>query len=683
MSWMAKLYATYEQGLKLNLSDEEKLMPISHTLQNAHINIVIDENGNFKRASVLEKMQIILPATETSAGRSSGGAPHPLADKLQYVAKDYANYGGKKTPYFHDFEVQTKNDCDYIDAKTKKPMREGYITKLKKWCDSSFSHPKAKAIYQYITKGEVIADLIREKIVYVDSENKLLTKWPYEVTSDKPLPLLFKVLPKDKGEIEQGSALVCWTVETESDPNTDTWTDPALHASWIAFNASLDAMEGLCYVVGEKLPIAINHPAKLRHTGDKAKLISANDSAGMTYRGRFEESEQACTVSFDVTQKAHNALRWLISRQGQRNGDQVIVTWSISNKKIPDIAAASYEFLDYDDMSEAGEDEIQLNKIDHSRDLGQLFAKKLGQKMEGYRADLGDFENIIIMAIDSATPGRMGITYYQEYFSKEFIARIELWHSQFAWQQRYVKKATASNSKKSENIVLRSISAPSFYAIAETAYGKTLTDSLKKSLYERLIPCVVEAAPLPVDLVNACVARASNPNNGENWEWERNLGVACALYRGFYLRHPIQSKRRNYSVELETSNYSRDYLYGRLLAIAERIERVALSTAKENRATTAERLMQRFADRPYSTWRNIELALRPYMQRLQNNRAPFLVDRQKEIDEIMCAFKHEEFISDKKLSGEFLLGYHCQRQAAYKKSNDGENENLEISETTV
>lgn len=63
MSWMAKLYETYEQGMALDLPEDKRLMPISHTLQNAHINIQIDDNGNFLRAKVLEKTQIVLPAT--------------------------------------------------------------------------------------------------------------------------------------------------------------------------------------------------------------------------------------------------------------------------------------------------------------------------------------------------------------------------------------------------------------------------------------------------------------------------------------------------------------------------------------------------------------------------------------------------------------------------------------------
>ena len=48
-----------------------------------------------------------------------------------------------------------------------------------------------------------------------------------------------------------------------------------------------------------------------------------------------------------------------------------------------------------------------------------------------------------------------------------------------------------------------------------------------------------------------------------------------------------------------------------------RFSRIALQLAKENRGTTASRLMQRFADRPFSTWKNIEEALKPYKDRIR------------------------------------------------------------------
>ena len=125
---------------------------------------------------------------------------------------------------------------------------------------------------------------------------------------------------------------------------------------------------------------------------------------------------------------------------------------------------------------------------------------------------------------------------------------------------------------------------------------------------------------------------------------------------------------------LEKDKKSRDYLYGRLLAIAERVEEVALNVGGESRPTTAARLMQRFADRPFSTWRNIELGLQPYMQRLQGKRAGFLTNRNKELDAVHDAFSPDDFISDKPLSGEFLLGYHCQKQD-WRNKKETNNEN--------
>ncbi|MCK5542678.1 MAG: type I-C CRISPR-associated protein Cas8c/Csd1 [Desulfobacterales bacterium] len=660
MSWMAKLYDTYEAGAALDLPEKEHLMPISHTLQNAHINIVIDGDGNFKRASVLEKTQIVLPATEKSAGRSGRKPPpHPLADKIQYVAKNYLDYGGSISFY-----------SEYNDL-------------LKEWCKSEFSHPKAQMVLKYIDKGQVIEDLVANKILHTDENNRLLKKWEPEVTPENPQPLIFKILPKKKDKktkenyTDQGSALVCWTVETVGDMNSKTWLDNSLQQSWIKFDTSSGGAEGLCFISGKKQILSLNHPAKLRHTGDKAKLISANDMSGFTFKGRFIDTKeslkmngsQAVGVGMEVTQKAHNALRWLISRQGYRNGDQVYVAWAVSGQEIPEpLTSSSFSFtLEQEHTSE----------IDHNIDLGASFALKLKKYMAGYRATLEPNEQIMIMGLDSATPGRMGIIYYRELLASEFLDRLHEWHSQFSWLQRFTKEVSSSDmGKKPQKKIIWLVSSPVPWNIAEAAYGAVLksNSSLKKSLLERLLPCIIDGQQLPRDIMLAAVRRASNRNNCENWEWQRNLGVACALFKGFYLRHPNKIKRREYAMALEKERTTRDYLYGRLLAIAERIEEVALGIGGENRPTTSARLMQRFADRPFSTWRNIELGLQPYMQRLQVSRTGFLVNRKKELDEIQCTFAADDFTSDKALSGEFLLGYHCQRQSLYKKiENDKED----------
>lgn len=114
---------------------------------------------------------------------------------------------------------------------------------------------------------------------------------------------------------------------------------------------------------------------------------------------------------------------------------------------------------------------------------------------------------------------------------------------------------------------------------------------------------------------------------------------------------------------LEEDRTTRDYLYGRLLAIAEKIEEMAMVVADEKPKTTvASRLMQRFADNPFSTWLNIEKGIVPYQERLKNNIAPLAEGYKRLLDDVSDSFKIEEFKSKEHLTGEYLLGYHSQRK---------------------
>lgn len=647
MSWMQKLYRTYESILEQSVTDDtEPLTPVGHTIQNAHIVIVIDGQGNFQTARVMPpKTAILLPATESSENRTSGEAPHPLADKIQYVAKDYANYGGEKKAYF-----------------------DGYLKQLKAWCESPFTHLKVQAVLNYVAKGRVVADLVAAGIFPLDSEGKVLNKWEAEGDA----PPIFSVLPKTKGEIEFGSALVCWQVEIAGDVHSQTWTDKTIQQSWADYAASEKAEKGFCLVQGKEAVISTMHPAKLRHTGDKAKLISSNDTAGYTFRGRFATAEEAASISADVSAKAHSALRWLISHQGIRNGDQVTVAWAISGKPIPSPMKDISTELDWADMENwdisavENPDEAAVQRLpenseaspDWSVNIGRAVAQIIKKKLHGYQAELKDHEQISLIMLDSATPGRMALTYYQEFLPADYFANLDAWIDDFSWYQRY--SIEVSNGKKTDKRTQWRFVPPSPYSIAEAVYGKSLSDTLKKQLYARLLPVIAggTSMPIPEDLVRQSFQAACNPNGCENWEWQRNIGVACALYKGWCARHHDLSQRRTYPMSLDTKNCSRDYLYGRLLAVAENTESYALYLAGEKRATTAERYMQRFAEHPFATWRNIELALKPYQERLRNNGKD---TGAQAIGEIMELFAIDDFTCDDKLSGEFLLGYHCQK----------------------
>jgi CRISPR-associated protein Csd1 len=130
---------------------------------------------------------------------------------------------------------------------------------------------------------------------------------------------------------------------------------------------------------------------------------------------------------------------------------------------------------------------------------------------------------------------------------------------------------------------------------------------------------------------------------------------------------------------LEKDRMTRDYLFGRLLALAEHMEGRALYVAGEKRATNAEKLMQRFAERPYSTWRILETGLTPYKVRLRAKRPGFLHGMEAETDAIINAFHPDDFTSDTRLTGEFLLGYHCQRAALWLSARQDEGSDASAS----
>lgn len=642
MSWIQKLYETYEQCKGHEPPGSERLMPISHTPQQAHIEITLDVAGNFKGARIVQKEGTIIPATEQSAGRTGSGAlPHPLCDKVQYCANDYLAHGGKKRSFFNEYEEQ-----------------------LAAWCNSEFSHAKARAVLAYIRKHSVVSDLANEKILHLGADGKLLTQW----AGNNDTPDIFRLLTAKEGERDQGDAFIRWHVREDGNPCTAVWEDPTLQEAWGAFDASTKELKGVCMVTGDShAALTTNHPKRIRHAGDGAKLISANDSSGYTFRGRFTDDtgQQACGVSYEVTQKAHNALRWLIQRQAFRSGDQVIVTWSVAGKPVPDPFKDSLSlFLDSAKISQDNDAIIEQPNVG---DVGQAFAIKLRKAIAGYSTKLAPTEDVIVLGLDSATPGRMAITFYRELKGSDFLNRVQRWHEQNAWLQNFGKES-------------KFVGAPAPRDIAEAAYGRRLDDNLRKATVERLLPCIIDGVQLPRDLVESVVRRTCNrvsfekDKSGNQWEWEKYLGIACALFRGSY-------QEREYQMTLETERTSRDYLYGRLLSIAEHIEGRALYVGGEKRDTTAAKLMQRFADRPNSTWRTIELALAPYKSRLRAKRPAFMHGMETLLDEVVTKFEGDDFLSDRKLSGEFLLGYHCQRQALNPTKSDKPDESASDTDT--
>lgn len=663
MSWMQKLYRTYEYIQEQDLDDENLALPF-HMSKAVHLKVILNDKAELVGAEPIKK-QLPIQITEDSSKRSGSTiAPYALHDGLQYIAKTAEKYltieylneiakkkapqkGGKK---WQEFLTGTDEDKQKFANKEKEKYKkcfESYESQLSGW--AKFGNlQEIEIVLQYIQKGSLIEDLL-DKEIFSFKDNILLSG------KDDPFDLT-----------------IVWAIDMSGlgDLHSDLWDKPCIQNQWIEYQESLiqkGRHKSLCCITGD-----LDYPTEAypRINGN-AKLVSADGgSTGFTFRGRFygdkdngaksELGSQAVILGKNASHKAFSTLKWLINRQGIRNGKQVILIWS-SNCISDEDKLLSSLYWDEDDIYASL---LSEDKVDHSANLGFETAEQLKKKLHGYKEKLAINEQISLLIVDepSKIGGRMSLTFYQEKLRNDYFRGLDEWQDDFAWYQEY---------KSSWPFI-----APSLERIAKVILTKTEFEDknrkLRRQLYARLLPVIAggTSVQIPEDLVQKSFQVACNPFTNHRLEdgekirsanWQRNIGVACALYKGWCARkYPSQ---RRYSMSLDTENRSRDYLYGRLIAQAESMEWYALylqnGKKTPTRATNAERYFQQFAQRPYSTWRNLSSEkLVPYQNYLTSQGKDFY---KQAIGEIMELFQRDDYVCDDKLSGEFLLGYHCQK----------------------
>ena len=617
MSWMNDLYQTYEANADLaaeNIGSEKAvLLPVSHSTQNAQIEITLDLEGNFLDAEQVSKDQAVtvIPVTEDSAARSSNACPHPLEDKLEYLAGDYKAYTG-------------------IDNEKKHSL---YLEGLEEWCESPYSLPPVRAICSYITKGHILGDLIEKGIVACNADTGQLTNDKINGISQKDCFIRFTV---DSGQAGTEDAV---------------YQNKEVFRAYINYYEQKKNIRDLCYVSGKRVACSDKHGAKIRNAGDKAKLISANDNSGFTFRGRFSDSGQAVSVGYDVSQKAHSALRWLIQKQGFHIGELSIVAWEISGEDIPDIEKSSSESI-FGDVHEEPEDFTN-----------ETYMRNLWRAVHGYQKKLDDNTQVVVMGVEAATTGRLSIRFYHKMSGSIFFKNICYWYETCFW--RFLVK-----DKADENHWFWFAGSPALQSMAEAAFGNK-NEKVIKSTMERLLPCIVEGRPIPKDIVRAAVHRASNPTSFESRaQYQHTVGVTCAMIRKMrYDITKLNEKKEEWTMELDRQETDRSYLFGRLLGAARKLEEVALFYAKESgRSTAAERYQQQFERRPPQTWQVIDRCLQPYKQKLKAMGKTYY---ENELMSIYSLFEKGDFGKKERLTELYLLGYSCQWNSyRNKEEND-------------
>lgn len=597
MGLMTQAYNTYcameKQYVGVYGEAEEPLVPVSHQIAKADLEITLDSEGNLLDARQVDPKEAttIIPVTEQSAGRTGDTCcAHPLCDQLRFFSPRYpAKY-------------------------------EAYLTQLHRWEGSPYSHPKLSAIAGYVEKGSILEDMSRLGLISLN----------------------------EKGMPTKEKLLVRWRVEAGTEGNVAAcWQDRTLFQAFIDYYAAGQKSDPVyCMVSGKNALPANQHPKKIINICANAKLISANDTSGFTYRGRFQTDAQAMTMSYEASQKIHSALHWLSANQGVAIGGRTFLCWNPQGIEIPKPQAT---FL-------RGNTANQEKYSDYRKALSET----LGGWKETIPADAG----VVIAAFDAATSGRLALTYYSELPASDFLERLHNWDAICCWNHDPF-----------------GIQAPSLYQIANCAFGTVRTsgnqtklesdDRILRQQVQRLLSCRVDKGKMPADIARAAAAKASNLQIMDTQLRETVLSTACAVLRKYY----YDWDREEWNMSLEPEKKDISYQYGRLLAVFEKIEQDTYDK-DEQREPNAIRMQSVFAKRPrYASrilWEQMKKAYYPRLKPWNRVKYDRLIGEIIEQISNLPQAEHEEALKDT-----YLFGYYLQKKALYtsdKTENSQEEE---------
>lgn len=568
----------------------ETLAPVGHIIAKASVQITIDSDGNFVSAAAVDK-KIPIPATEESSILSSSKiAPHALCNKIEYICPD------------------------------EKKKRDKYVAQLKEWAESEYSHPKIKAVLNYVKSETIKNDLISCELLKLDDNKK----------------------------IKNEDNIICWCV-AGSGENESVWNDRELHKLYLKFYLSKikDREKSMCMISGEETVCTQSYFRGVYSQRSLAKIISKNDDKNFTYRGRFINAREAFEIGYIQSQKAFNALRWIAENQGVIINKRAFVCWNPDGVRVPEI---NLPFL------------RSKKKPAEPSD----YKKQLYDALYSYQNELKPGMNVTAAVFDTATDTitRLAIIYYNEFQSEDFLERLRYWDETCCWHS------------------CSGISSPNLDSIAKYAFGVRrgegenakieVDEKIKKQILQRLIFCRLEKQMFPRDIVLALFNKTKNLQIYSKSDRDDILFTVCAVIRKYH----FDRYKEELKMSLEKDKKDRSYQFGRLLAVFEKIESEALSDKKDEnkkiRETSAMRLQSAFVQRPADTSKIIMNNLKnAYYPKLDAGIRVYYEKIIGEIFEILSEFSAD---FNKPLTPEYMLGYYLQQNEFYKKRETTDTE---------
>ena len=437
----------------------------------------------------------------------------------------------------------------------------------------------------------------------------------------------------------------------EPKPRSVSYRQPAVRISWKAQRATADDSEkAWCLVLGREAPVAELFPGLKKLPGGSTSgvaLVSFNKPAFESYGLK---GNQNATVSREAAETCATALNRLLDtayphptrsgetlpkRRIQISGDSVVVFWA---KGEGDVACDIFGGLLEGDPAQVREvyRSIWRGKAPHLDDASAFYALTL-TGTQG-RAIVRDwFESTVSEVMDQVAA----------YFEDIDIVR---------------------NTPKPKQGDL----PPAFPIgrLMESLAVQGKREEIPAQLAAQFVHAALNGGPFPFAVLTRAVERMRAEIGKMDWPDVARRDARAALIKAVLNR---RGTNKEIQKAMDKENKNAGYLLGRLMAVLERMQQLALGSVN---ASVVDRFFAGASATPIAVFPRLLKNMRNHAAKAKgdNAKAGAATWLEKEVDTIMADVNSIPAHLPIEQQGLFVIGYHHERHWLWTKKEDRENE---------
>lgn len=414
-----------------------------------------------------------------------------------------------------------------------------------------------------------------------------------------------------------------------------------------------------CIISGKEERILNIHRLLTDIGGGTGKLIciSSRDHRKEMFTGNYFGTNKdilntIAPIGQKTSDKIHLMLKYLINNANSCysiDKNNKLLIWSNSTTENTTVPDSFLSILGLSSNTQAKTNETQIKPNRTTKTILNSFYK--GQNNINKT-------NYYIAVIYSYSKGRVGLKYFETIEKSQLFENLQKWTNTYQWIDN---KFTIT---------------PSFFNIIKDAFAqdkgpdyehlelsKSL-DTYRAQLHESLLSALLNGQPIPAHILKRIEQNLKYPKRyPKQWRYLVNQGLALL-------------NRKDYQPMVDNSETNRSYLFGRLLAVYERIEATKYSLDENDNAreTNAQRLWTTCINRPERILKNLRDKIKPYNDYLYRKHRGMWTKLNKEESEILTLLDthHKSPDFNKPLTVDYLFGYQAEKNFIFKKQTESE-----------